>query len=969
MRMKLLRNITLLFILSQGYFVQGQLVISEYSASNMNQFLDNFGKYEDFIELHNTSSQAMDIGGFGISDKVNKPQKWVFDPGTTIGADEYIVIWCSGRDLQNGSFHSNFKITQTKDNEAILLSDPNGDVIESQDYSLTLLAHSRVKLSDGSWAVSTLPSPGFENGSESDFFMGYTAEPIISVEAGFYDEAFEVTVANQEPNSILRYTLDGNAPTANSPEYTGPITINSTQVLKAAAYSNDSNILPGKIAFASYFIDESFTLPVISIAADQIQDLANGQGEIRPIGSIEYFIDGKLSSSSYGELNRHGQDSWINDQRSLDWVSRDEMGYSKALNEKLFSYSDRVEYQRFMMRASGDDNYPSVDDGEHEGNTHMRDEYVHELAHRGGMKLDVRAVERTIVFLNGDYWGVYSPRERPVDHDYTSYYYDQGKFELNYILTWGETWTEYNGNNAFSEWAELRDFILENDMANDDNYQIVKDNIQLTGMIDYFIVNLNTVCSDWINYNTGWWEGLNPDGDHKKWGYILWDNDATFDYYINYSGVPNTQPDAVPCDIEDIADFMDEMYGDGGGVDTSFIAECETIQNGSCPYPASDPILAQVIQEDFECCFVDWNGDCQQLYDDISNGVYTGPDPETCLTVTNGQSPYPPEDTIFQQVIEVDEFCCNEGWDDVCQGLYDNFASGGAGGGTLFENFGKHEKLFLKLQNESPEFRQLYFSRQADMMNTVFSCDNMLFVLDSLTAIIEPEMPRHIDRWGGTVSEWEANLADLRSFVEQRCQLLDDGMTGCFEVTGPFGLTLDVFPEGGGHIDLNTIEVKEFPWTGEYFGNMDNLIDADAAPGYQFVRWETKNGTAVFPNESSEEGSIVLTEADTLVAIFSDVVAVEETEEEKLFELLVYPSPTSGLIYINYEMTQSSEVSISLYDLHGRLVTETNLGIKAGNQAHKEHMDMRRAGLANGSYVVKIQTELGAEHRKIIIVK
>ena len=52
--------------------------------------------------------------------------------------------------------------------------------------------------------------------------------------------------------------------------------------------------MPGKVDFKSFLIDEDFTLPVFSIAADSLQLLANGQGEIRPIGSIEYFVDNEL---------------------------------------------------------------------------------------------------------------------------------------------------------------------------------------------------------------------------------------------------------------------------------------------------------------------------------------------------------------------------------------------------------------------------------------------------------------------------------------------------------------------------------------------------------------------------------------------------------------------------------------------------------------------------------------------------
>jgi hypothetical protein len=138
------------------------------------------------------------------------------------------------------------------------------------------------------------------------------------------------------------------------------------------------------------------------------------------------------------------------------------------------------------------------------------------------------------------------------------------------------------------------------------NYQIADEGLQFNSLIDYVATNLNTVASDWFNYNTAWWRGLNPDGSHKGWGYMIWDLDATFDYYINYTNVPSTSTDADPCDIEDIADFLD-----------------------------------------------DW------------------------------------------------------GWWDG-------------------EDAGKHEQIF--------------------------SCENMLFTHDSMLANIAPEMPRHIDRWGGTMT-------------------------------------------------------------------------------------------------------------------------------------------------------------------------------------------------------------------------
>ena len=941
-----------------------QIIISEYSASNLNQFLDDFNKYEDWIEIYNTSSDAFDIGGWGISDKESKPQKWLFPEGTMIEGSSHIVVWCSGRDQSRGGhYHTNFKISQTKGNEFILLSDAAGNIIESHLAEITLLGHSRVKSNDGSWNISVDPTPGMPNSSPS--FVKYTNEPTIEKEAGYYEGTQEISIINNEPNSALRYSTNGWAPTPTSPLYTGPITVDETTVIKARAFSDAANILPGKINFKTLLINENFTVPVISIAADSVQMLANGEGEIRPIGSIEYFnLDKELSSTSYGELNRHGQDSWVNDHRSIDWVSRDEMGYSKALNEKLFSYSDRDEYQRFMMRASGDDNYPAINDAVHEGSCHIRDEYVQQLAYEGNLKLDIRAVSRTVVFLNGDYWGLYSPRERPVDHDYTEYYYDQGKYDLQYILTWGETWTEYGGGPALADWQEFRDFIMDNDMGEADNYQRVKDEMQLQGLIDYFLINLAAVSSDWLNYNTGWWRGLNPDGDHKKWGYILWDNDATFDYYINYSGVPNTNPDAVPCDLDDISDYMDEFFSFGGFQFTQDdVANCMTVQEQECPYPADDPIVFKVMSEDFSCCWQGWDLDCENAYQKIASL-----DIDNCKTIIDGSCPYPADDIYVLKVMSVDEHCCGGVWDSVCENKYKLFSSGLGDGekGNIYENFGLHEKILYKLIDENPEFKQMFYARQADLNNTVFSCDNMLTLFDKMVDDIIIEMPKQIDRWGGSMAEWESNINLMRDFIEDRCALMDDGVLECYDLTGPYDLTLQVEPAGAGRIELNSLEINSFPWSGNYFGNMQNLIDADAFDEYKFVRWESKNGNSIFPNELEEKASIELIQGDTLVAVFSLITSTDDPMEE-LVGFSAYPSPTDNILNISYNINEGSKVNIKLVNSLGQDIYQIENGVfTSPNVTVNKEIDMRSIGIDAGVYYVVLQTEKNTFSKKVL---
>ena len=57
-----------------------------------------------------------------------------------------------------------------------------------------------------------------------------------------------------------------------------------------------------------------------------------------------------------------------------------------------------------------------------------------------------------------------------------------------------------------------------------------------------------------------------------------------------------------------------------------------------------------------------------------------------------------------------------------------------------------------------------------------------------MLAVIEPEMPRQIARWGGTMTEWESNVVDLKDFILAICELLDDGALECY-------------PEPGSHIE------------------------------------------------------------------------------------------------------------------------------------------------------------------------
>ncbi len=137
--------------------------------------------------------------------------------------------------------------------------------------------HSRGRTISGGdqWGIFTSPTPGYSNAS-STAYVRYAEKPIVSDTGGFYTSSLSITITTNEPNSKIRYTTDGTDPVATSIQYINPVNVFTTKILKARVFSNDPTILPGLIEFNTYFINDNHTLPVLSIAGNQLTDLLNG---------------------------------------------------------------------------------------------------------------------------------------------------------------------------------------------------------------------------------------------------------------------------------------------------------------------------------------------------------------------------------------------------------------------------------------------------------------------------------------------------------------------------------------------------------------------------------------------------------------------------------------------------------------------------------------------------------------------
>jgi gliding motility-associated-like protein len=583
----MLKQLFLILFLLTFSVSNAQLWINEYSCSNVSGVTDAFGEREDWIEIYNAGASSIDLTGYYLSDKASNLTKWPI-PSGSINANGYKMVYCSKRDLVSGAqYHPNFSLKQTS-NEWIILTNPSGTVVDSlKIVHLTKADHSVGRSSNGAadWKLFTTPTPNAANAGGQNF---YIPTPVMSLAPGFYTGPQTVTITCSDPTATIRYTTNGSNPSATSTIYSGPIPINATTVLRAAAFGTDQ---PSFTETNTYFINVSHAIPVVSVCSQQVFDLvANGnQGGPTKVGAFELFEDdGSFIDEGQGEFNKHGNDSWAYDQRGFDYITRDEFGYAAELEHQIFPEKTRDNFQRVMLKPAASDNY-SFENG-----AHIRDAFIHTLSIRADMKLDERTWRPCVVYLNGQYWGVYEIREKADDHDYTEYYFNQDKFNLQYLKTWGGTWMEYGAPNAQTDWDNLVNYIQTNNMGNPTNFAYVDSLLNWESLCDYFMFNSYVVNQDWLNWNTAWWRGMDPLGDKKKWRYTLWDMDATFGHYINYTGIPDATANADPCNVENLPDpggqghteILDKLINENPAVEQYYVTRYVDLVNTffSCDY-------------------------------------------------------------------------------------------------------------------------------------------------------------------------------------------------------------------------------------------------------------------------------------------------------------------------------------------------------------------------------------------------
>jgi spore coat protein CotH len=138
--------------------VASPIVINEFVAQNVTGAVDEMAQHEDWVELYNTSNQAVDISGKWLSDSL-VVLKYQFPTPTTIAPNGVLRIWCD-EDGTQGPLHANFKLSAT--GEALALYDSTGLALhESYTFGQQYADVSTGRLLDGLGPWVTFPSPTY----------------------------------------------------------------------------------------------------------------------------------------------------------------------------------------------------------------------------------------------------------------------------------------------------------------------------------------------------------------------------------------------------------------------------------------------------------------------------------------------------------------------------------------------------------------------------------------------------------------------------------------------------------------------------------------------------------------------------------------------------------------------------------------------------------------------------------------
>ncbi len=535
--------IVLVFILP-GFSQSPSLLINEIQASNVSTIRNPiFFDYTDWFELYNPSDTGVMIRGYFLTDDPDDPKKWEIQLDSTIHPGGYMLFWADDYDA---AIHTNFKLSRSGD--FLGLYDPDGNVVDSIHfgYQEDDISYGRILNDLQAWAYFDVVTPGSAN--PEVYFGDRSEDPSFSIRGGFYSGPQTVILTVIDPAADIYYTLDGTPPDSLDRIYSIPIRIDSTTSLRVRTYTYGK--LPGNIITQTYFIDEPVNLPFISLVTDPANLFDNeigiyvigtngvpgycsdsphnlNQDWERPVNVEIYDTDGRSEINQQAGIKIYGGCSRTRyPQKSFALYARGIYGKG-SFDYQLFKDKPIYSFESFILRSSADDVvYTMFKDGM--GQTIL-----------DGMDIDRQAYRPTVVFINGQYWGIHNMREKISEH-YVAGNYNIDPDEVNLLERNPENPSNVIAGSA-DHYNNLLHYVMATDVTTDEAYQYISRQMDINNYIDYQIAEIFLSANDWPGNNIKFWRANS--GQYDKWRWIIFDLDNCFFYIDRNTLELATEPD------------------------------------------------------------------------------------------------------------------------------------------------------------------------------------------------------------------------------------------------------------------------------------------------------------------------------------------------------------------------------------------------------------------------------------------
>ncbi len=502
------------------------LIISELISSNKSSLRGSYGTCCDWVELYNASQSPIDLSGYYLSDDSDEPYMGAL-PDYTLAAGEYYIVFLStdSENLLKGYPVLPFGLSSGGDS---LYLTKGG---RAEDYVIipTLATDVSYGRPDGASGFDTLATvtPHTSNGKAA----AETAELTVGTAQGVYNDVDYVDVVFSSTGTVY-YTTDCTQPTTLSNVYTKPIRVTKTTVIRAFAAERGKKNSP--VQAFSYIVNENHTLPVASLVTtpSNLWDEKTGIYVMGPnasskapyVGanfwnswekeaSVALFEDSGSFSLPCG-IRIFGGFSRQQPMKSLSCFFRAKYGASQ-LDYPLFGEDGLDSYEAFIFRCTGQD-YNLA---------RMRDPLLTELASTA-MYMPVQKNKAVILYLNGQYWGIYYLREK-INENYIAGNFNVTKEEVTLDRLQGST----------AEYKALLNYVKTHNLSNPEYFAYVESQVDIDQYANFvaaqiYIANLDNGNVKFFKTDSGKWTWIMFDVDYS----VMSTSNDTVSDHLNPAG-------------------------------------------------------------------------------------------------------------------------------------------------------------------------------------------------------------------------------------------------------------------------------------------------------------------------------------------------------------------------------------------------------------------------------------------------